>query len=198
MIQPPDDLISKLKDRYGEPQRAYHTWQHITALLGHFETVKDRLHAPPRVLWALYWHDAIYDPMRPDNEQVSADLLREDGQGHLAEGMLEDAAIIIEATAKHVLPEDRLSGGALSDAAYFLDMDLSILAASEDVFDHYEENIRFEYSFVPIETYRQARGGILKAFLERPQLYFTDHYRALWEDRARDNLKRSVAGLEAG
>jgi predicted metal-dependent HD superfamily phosphohydrolase len=169
---------------------------HIEALLGHFETFAAQMHDPSRVLWALYWHDAIYDPMRGDNEALSADLLRAEGAGVLPDAALEEAAVIIEATAKHQLPE-RLEGGALSDAALFLDMDLSILGAREAVFDVYEDNIRHEYSFVPEEVYRTARANILKGFLGRDKLYFTDDCGALWEAPARANLARSIARLSA-
>jgi len=88
-----------------------------------------------------------------------------------------------------------LSGAALSDAAYFLDMDLSILAVRADVFDTYEEQIRFEYGFVPAEVYAGARAGILKGFLARQQLYFTQTCRDMWEDKARANLERSIGKL---
>ena len=196
MIEPDLELLSKLKARYGEAQRAYHTWAHIEALLSHFHDLSDHMHDKTRVLWALYWHDVVYDPTRGDNEAVSADMLRADGKDLIPDETLEEAAIIIEATAKHQLPES-LTHKALSDAAVFLDMDLSILAARTDVFDAYEEHIRFEYSFVPIEAYTAARANILKGFLTREHLYFTDICRDKWETKARVNLARSIARLEA-
>ena len=196
MIEPSPSLLSGLKARYGEAQRAYHTWDHIEALLGHFQALGDHIHDKTRILWALYWHDAIYDPTRPDNEAVSADLLRAEGKSKIPDDTLEEAAMIIDATAKHLLPES-LTGHALSDAAYFLDMDLSVLAARADVFDTYEDHIRFEYSFVPKETYTAARASILKGFLAREHLYFTDQCRKKWEDKARAKLARSIAKLNA-
>lgn len=196
MIPPSEALIHTLKARYGETQRAYHTWDHITALLGHLETLSGHIHDKTRVLWALYWHDAIYDPTRADNETASADLLRAEGKDIIPDKTLEEAARIIEATAKHQLPAS-LTGEALSDAAHFLDMDLSILAAREDVFDAYEAHIRFEYSFVPLAVYAPARANILKGFLGRDRIYFTDTCRAPWEEKARGNLVRSIAKLES-
>ena len=194
MIAPSDALLVGLKARYGEVQRAYHTWDHITALLGHFDRLSEHIHDKTRLLWTLYWHDAIYDPLRADNEARSANLLRVEGKDAIPEATLEDAAQVIEATAKRQLPES-LSGDALSDAAFFLDMDLSILAARDDVFDAYEDHIRIEYSFVPIEVYTSARAPILKGFLGREQLYFTDRCHALWESKARTNLSRSIKKL---
>lgn len=189
-------MLLSLKARYQEPQRAYHTWEHIEALLRHFNDAAHLLDNPTSVLWALYWHDAIYDPKRPDNELVSAELLREEAKGTLSEAQLSLAALIIEATARHQLPEG-LDDQALSDIAHFLDMDLSILGAKEDVFDAYEDQIRFEYSFVPIAAYKAARANILQGFLARENLYFTDRFRSQWEAKARDNLARSIKRLSS-
>ena len=77
MRAPSPSLIDDLKRRYGEPQRHYHTWEHIEALLGHYQTMVDQLNDPIATLWALYWHDAIYDPQAGDNEDKSADLLQD-------------------------------------------------------------------------------------------------------------------------
>lgn len=121
--------------------------------------------------------------------------MRQEGSESLPPNLLEEAAVIIEATVKHQLPNG-LSGEALEDAALFLDMDLSILATRPDVFDGYEQQIRTEYLFVPEEVYRSARAGILKGFLAREQLYFTTHFRSLWETQPRDNLARSIRALE--
>ena len=194
MITPSEDMLSSLKARYQEPQRAYHTWEHIEALLRHFNDATHLLYNPTSILWALYWHDAIYDPKRPDNEMVSAELLREEAKSILSEAQLGLAALIVEATARHQQPEG-LDDQALSDTAHFLDMDLSILAAREDIFDSYEDQIRFEYSFVPIAAYKAARANILQGFLAREHLYFTDHFRNQWEAKARDNLARSIERL---
>lgn len=195
MLEPDAALIDGLKARYAEPQRHYHTWAHITALLGHFEDIRAQLHDPTAVLWALYWHDAIYDPQSSENEDQSADLLRAQAPPELAEEHLERADMIIRATKAHMVPEG-LSPEDASDLSLFLDIDLSILAAPETVFDRYETQIREEYAFVPADIYRQARGGILKGFLARKRLYFSDHYYAVWETPARDNLLRSISRLE--
>ncbi len=189
-----DKLIDGLKARYSESQRHYHTWAHIEALLRHYEAAKPRLRRPVPVLWALYFHDAIYDPMAKDNEDRSAVLLEQEEQTHLSTDDLAFAATIIRATAKHVIPEG-LNENDTADLAAFLDMDLSILATRAEVFDQYEKDVRAEYAFVPEEAFRKGRAAILQNFLARPRLYFTASAHKDWEDAARANLSRSIAAL---
>ena len=190
----PGYLLNRLKARYGEPQRHYHTWDHIEALKRHFDALADEWHRSEPVLWALYWHDAIYDPTRPDNEELSAQLLEEDGRGHLGAEDLAFAAQIIRATATHEVP-DGLSDDDRADLALFLDIDLSILGAREQVFDQYEADVRAEYAFVPEDAFRAGRAKVLKSFAERPAIYFTEEGRARWDVQARLNLSRSLARL---
>ena len=196
MRAPSPSLIDDLKRRYGEPQRHYHTWEHIEALLGHYQTMVDQLNDPIATLWALYWHDAIYDPQAGDNEDKSADLLQDMAPSELPEASRSRADAIIRATKQHLIP-DGLSPEDQADIELFLDIDLSILAAPERVFDRYETQIRQEYEFVPEPIYVQARNGILKGFLNRDRLYFSEVFRDQWEDQARTNLKRSIENLDA-
>jgi predicted metal-dependent HD superfamily phosphohydrolase len=195
IIEPPPHLINGLRKRYGEPHRAYHNWSHIEALLKHFHAHRGLVNAPTTVLWALYWHDAIYDPSSAENERNSALLLREEASGLISTRELDDAAAIIDATAKHAVPSG-LTTEQESDLKLFLDIDLSILGQRDEVFDDYEAAIRQEYSFVPLELYKAGRISILQGFLNRDRLFFTDTFHELWEKKARENLKRSISDLE--
>lgn len=191
---PSTEQLDELKRRYSEPQRHYHTWKHIEALLWHLDGISDQLNDSDAVLWALYWHDAIYDPQASDNEDKSADLLSEMAGTDLPNPSLRRADRIIRATKQHLVP-DGLTRDEQSDLELFLDIDLSILAAASDVFDRYETHIRNEYAFVPKAVYVQARSAILQGFLKRERLYFSDHFYSQWETRARANLQRSIDQL---
>ena len=191
---PPSQLVDDLKRRYSEPHRAYHTWAHIEALLGHCRTCAHLVHRPVPVLWAILWHDAIYDPNRNDNEERSAQLLRSSARDILSAGDSDLSEAMVRATAKHELPL-HLNGRDLADCGLFLDLDLSILAAPEASFDRYEKEIRQEYQHVPLPLFRATRAAILRRFLERQSLYFTPELVAKWEAPARANLARSIARL---
>jgi predicted metal-dependent HD superfamily phosphohydrolase len=191
----PAPLLESLRTRYAEPQRHYHSWTHIEALLAHFRRWENEFHRSGPVLWALYWHDAIYDPAAKDNEERSARLLEHDAAKYLSEDDLAFATTIIRATATHTVP-DGLSPDDMMDLSLFLDLDLSILAAHQPVYDQYEKNIRAEYAFVSEEQFRAGRTAILKGFLSRERLYFTPLAHREWEESARANLERAIGALE--
>ncbi len=188
------ELIADLKQRYAEPQRHYHSWAHIEALLAHYRRWQGHFHRPLPVLWALYWHDAIYDPMAKDNEEQSAQLLERMADDILSAADLEFAAIIVRATARHEVPVG-LTREDEADLSLFLDLDLSVLGAPAGVFDQYECDVRSEYIAVPDEAFRGGRKAILERFLARERLYFTDLAHKMWDAPARENLRRSIAAL---
>ena len=64
------------------------------------------------------------------------------------------------------------------------------------MFDTYEQNIRKEYSFVPVDTFVSARKATLERFLTRETLYFSPMLARQWDARARANLRRRVSNLE--
>lgn len=192
----PGELIRALRRRYAEPQRHYHTWEHVESLLSHFRRWVRHFHRPDPLLWAVYWHDAIYDPHACDNEALSAQLFEREAAGHLPPDDISFAAAAIRATATHTLP-DEFSDKDKEDCALFLDLDLSILGAPQQVYDRYETAIRAEYDFVEEGRYRNLRSGVLQGLLGRDRIYLTDLAHAEWEMKARANLARTVRALES-
>ncbi len=191
MTLPSSKLLKTLQARYQEPHRAYHNWTHIEALLTHFQTLKSGFVNEECVLWALYWHDAVYDPRRSDNEVKSAELFQQDASGQLALEFVKDVVTIIESTIDHRVP-DEANASLRSDIALFLDLDLSILGAPKEKFDLYEDQIRQEFAHVPDDAYRVGRRQVLSGFAKRKHVFMTDVGRFHWESPARDNLARSL------
>ena len=183
------NMFDELLTRYSEPQRKYHTLQHLAECLAHFEAVRHLAEQPGEVEIALWFHDAIYDTHRHDNERQSADWAREVLEAHGAPpATVQRVDALIMATCHSALPVS-------PDAKLLVDVDLSILGALPPRFAEYEEQIRQEYAFVPAEIFRQKRGEILRAFLGRPSIYSTPHFQATLEARARDNLRLAIAGI---
>lgn len=85
----------------------------------------------------------------------------------------------------------------LTDCKLFLDADLSVLGGTTEEYDTYAAGIALEYGgLYSREEYCAGRARVLRSFLNRPALYFTDYARDKLEGRARANLERELAVLE--
>lgn len=177
---------------YGEPHRAYHDLAHIEALLGLVLRHRDDLRAPDEVALAVLYHDVVYDPTRGDNETASAALASAQLTALGAPERLVSRVVHLVDMTRHgaAVPsaDDR-------DLAWFLDFDLSTLAAVPEVYDRYAAAIRREYAFVPEPAYREGRARVLRGFLAQPALYRTPELSAIWEAPARANLAREISAL---
>jgi len=179
-----DALFAQLKAAYAEPQRHYHTLQHLSECLAAFDEAQALAEHPHAVEMALWFHDAIYDVKGHANEQRSADWGRD---ALLAAGVAPESAQqvhdLVMATRHTAVPSGR-------DEQLLVDIDLSILGAERTRFDEYEQQIRKEYSYVPGFLFRRKRKEILRGFMDRPTIYSTPHFHGRLEGRARDNLRR--------
>jgi predicted metal-dependent HD superfamily phosphohydrolase len=78
-----------------------------------------------------------------------------------------------------------------------VDVDLSILGASEVRFAEYERQVRQEYGWVAEGAFRQARARVLTSLLSRSSIYSTAWFAARLEGQARKNLSRSLKELSS-
>lgn len=174
---------------HGEKHRAYHTLDHIAACLRHLDDVKDQLTHPNEVEMALWFHDAIYEPFSGTNEEDSAEWAAD----WLQDMGLEKVAFI--RIADHILATKTHDKPKSLDARFMLDIDLSILGSSPDVYDEFELNIRREYRRVPAFIFRKKRKAILEGFLKRESIFGTQHFQDTLESQARINLLRAISNL---
>jgi predicted metal-dependent HD superfamily phosphohydrolase len=189
-----EGLKTELSALYRQPGRHYHGLAHIEALLALLREHRAGLADPQAVEAAIWFHDAIYDSRRSDNEARSAALAAEKLSPRVEPARLSRIVAMIEATAIHALPglDDN---AANRDIAFFLDMDLSILGAPKGVFDSYEAAVRREYAWVDDKAWRSGRAAVLRKFLARPQIFHTEAFRERFEAPARTNIARSIAAL---
>ncbi|HET6972890.1 MAG TPA: hypothetical protein VFH96_02635 [Pyrinomonadaceae bacterium] len=184
-----EELYHQLVACYSEPHRKYHTIQHLNECLTYLESARALADHADEVELALWFHDAIYDTSKKDNEQRSAEWARE---SVLAAGVSSEKADriyeLIMATMHKAVPVGR-------DAELLVDIDLGILGAGVDRFDAYEIQVREEYSWVPESLYRAARTKVLEQFVSREWVYSTELFRNKYETRARENITRSLARL---
>ena len=187
-------LWQDIAARYNEPQRAYHTLKHIQQLFEQFDQIKDKLYEPHIIALALYYHDVIYDSRRSDNELKSAEYAIEALKDYLSAEQCQHIYALIMMTANHQI--DKLADeDKISDAAFLLDIDLSILGAPWSEYEQYAKDVRHEYMHVAKEDYRTGRIAVLQKLLTHTTLYLTDYYHSQLEEQARDNIKREISLL---
>lgn len=179
-------LRDELLACYAEPQRHYHTQQHLEECLALLEQVRDLAEHPEEVEMALWFHDAIYDVKGSGNEERSAEWAH---RALVAAGAAPTAAERVRQLVL-VTRHDGVPGNV--DEQVLVDIDLAILGAERPRFDEYERQIRDEYAFVPGFLFRRKRRQILRTFLDRPVLYSTAMLRERLEARARENLRRAI------
>ena len=184
-----DELIA----RYSEPHRRYHTMVHIEDCLAQVAASTD-MDDDQRALMdaAIWFHDAIYDATRTDNEaesaKLAADRLAAEGA---PQAFIDEVVRLILLTAGHSVQADDVLGARL------VSIDLSILGAEPDRYDAYAAAIREEYAHVPEPLYRAGRAAILGRFLESEALFADPIWAERYETQARANLTREIAALTA-
>ncbi|CBL46942.1 Conserved hypothetical protein [gamma proteobacterium HdN1] len=185
-LNAPEGLYEQLSTAYQEPQRHYHSQQHLIECLAHFEQVRGLAEHPGEVAIALWFHDAVYDVRGANNERQSADwAIRALTPCKATPATLRRIEELIMATRHDATP-------ILPDEQLLVDIDLAILGASPQRFAEYDKQVRAEYSWVPSILYRMKRKKVLQSFLERPNIYCTQHFRAHYEAQARINLTKRI------
>jgi predicted metal-dependent HD superfamily phosphohydrolase len=190
-----DPIRAELVRAHAAPHRHYHDLRHIESLLELAQIYVDAIADRDAVEAAIWFHDAIYDTQRPDNEDRSADLAVARLTGTAAPDRIGRIAAMIRATADHRMV-DFADAGAAQDCALFLDMDLAILGASPADFDAYEAAVRREYDWVTEPQWRAGRREVLASFLARPAIYATAQFHASHEAAAHRNLAHAIARLD--
>lgn len=187
--------FEQLVAAYSASGRHYHTLRHVQILLDAVQAEAATLHDSTVVQLAVWFHDAVYDPLRDDNETRSAELASEFlAKTTLSESRQQQVAFLIERTKDHTQtqPDDD------TDLQLFLDADLGILGAAEIDYWQYARQIRQEYRLVPDFLYRKGRSKVLERLLNTPVLYRTAAYRTRLDGAARHNLQAELQAWQQG
>ena len=185
-----DALGEALIRAWDEPQRRYHDLSHLTWLLDEADRRAALIRDRALVGYAIWFHDAVYQPGEADNETLSADWARTSlaHDGDLAARV----AHVIEMTKNHA------AGEAEGDAALFLDMDIAILGAPWEAYYAYAAGIRAEYPHIVDPAFAAGRGAFLAKQLEQARTFRTDLYETELGEIARANMRWELEEMRKG
>jgi predicted metal-dependent HD superfamily phosphohydrolase len=173
---------------WSEPHRRYHDLAHLAAvlgLIGRLEGATD----PDAVRLAAWYHDAVYEPTRQDNEQVSAQRARAGLRGLVPDERIAEVERLVLLTAGHDPEPGDANGAVLCDA------DLAVLAGPPDAYAAYASAVREEYGHLSDEDFTAGRIAVLESLLALPVLYRTPEAARQWTDTARANLTAELTLL---
>ncbi|AJH14939.1 HD domain-containing protein [Myroides profundi] len=180
------ELWEEVESSYSSIERCYHTLIHLENILEQLIEVKDQINNWDAVLFTLFYHDIVYDALKGDNEERSANIaLKQMSRVGIKEEICEIVTKQIIATKSHVLTEDR-------DTNYFLDADLSILGQSFDLYIAYFKEVRKEYSIYPDDVYNPGRLKVLKHIILMDKIFKTEYFYNKLEVQARANIIKEL------
>ncbi|CAM3976202.1 hypothetical protein FLCU109888_12075 [Flavobacterium cucumis] len=182
-----NSLWLDLEKAYSKKSRYYHNVTHLEEMVFWFLKYKEQLQQPNEVLYSIFYHDYVYKVTRKDNELKSAEhaiaLLKPNHQ--LNKELVFD---LILATQLHQHNENE-------DNNWLIDFDLKILSKDWEDYKIYCQQIRKEYTIYPDFLYNPGRKKALAHFLENKNIYQTETFRSLFEDKARENIQKEIATL---
>ncbi len=185
-------LRDELLAAYADPSRGHHGTRHLAEVLARLDELAAAGTSYDRtpVLLAAWFHDAVYDGER-DAEERSATWAEDALPTHTDPATVAEVARLVRLTERHRPEPADANGCALSDA------DLSILAAPRERYDEYVAAVRSEYAHLTDDVFAAGRAEVLRALTAAPELFRTAHGRTRWEEPARVNVARELAGLPA-
>lgn len=183
------DCWARLVGRWTESHRRYHGIGHLSAMLLFIDEYADHADDADAVRLAAWYHDAVYDPRSPDNEERSAGLAETElGALGQPEGQIAEVFRLVRLTSTHDPAEGDRNGELLNDA------DLMVLSSPPEAYVAYLNAIREEYAHVPDADFRTGRAAILETLLDTPQLYRLEALAPV-EAAARRNLSAELSLL---
>ncbi len=181
-----ESLWDAITKKHGAKNRYYHNLSHLEHLYHSLVEVKIHIRDWDILLFALFYHDYIYNVLKQDNEEQSAKKVIEILHSlNIEKNRITHCEEIILATKGHNISKN-------SDVNYFTDADLSILGSDWKNYTTYFSNVRKEYKYYPDFLYNKGRIKVLQHFIKMPRIFKTDYFYNQFESRAKDNLQQEI------
>ena len=176
-----------LQKTYSQKNRYYHNLMHLENMILSFNKYHSEIQSPNETLYAIFYHDIVYNAKKTDNELKSAEF----ALSILPKEITINRTLVfnmIVATKQHEHNKNE-------DTNWLIDFDLEILAKDWEDYQNYYEQIRKEYKIYPDFLYKPGRKKALQHFLESTNLFQTETYRMLYETKARENIQKEIVQL---
>ena len=179
-------LWEEIVENHTNKKRYYHTLEHLESLLFQLTPIKTEINHWNTILFTLFYHDVIYNSLKSNNEEKSAEFAIQRMQLlSVPQEIIKRCENQILATKHHKLSED-------TDTNYFTDADLAILGANWETYQQYYKNVRKEYAVYPNLVYNSGRKKALKHFLTMDNIFKTEYFYKKFEKTARENIQREI------
>lgn len=175
---------NELKKAYSHTSRYYHNLKHVEEMIACFQAYKNELQFPDEVLYAIFYHDYIYNSARKDNELKSAEFAVK----ILPEATTVNKKVVFDlimATKNH-------QSKSTEDEKWLIDFDLKILSKDWEDYTAYFQQIRKEYGIYPDFLYNPGRKKAMQHFLEHEYIFQTETFRNTYEQQAKKNIQKEV------
>ncbi len=183
------NTFKQIKNCYNSSKRKYHNLNHIKDMLLEAEKLRRSMNDYDLVLFAIWFHDIVYDAKKGDNEERSADIAEKFlNKVNYNKEKIKKIKNLILKTKNH----SNVDSNGDFDTKLFLDLDLLILGTNKEMYRIYAEKIRKEYSFVPDKIYGSGRIKILENFLSQEFIFRTETFRKIYEKIAKYNIKSEI------
>ncbi|MCU0352570.1 MAG: adenylyltransferase/cytidyltransferase family protein [Cytophagales bacterium] len=142
--------VERLHYSWTEPHRFYHTEQHLSFLVNRIEQGDFRGDDLDKMLLTAFFHDVVYDPTAQDNEEQSAEVLRETTQ----HAVVAEVTEMILDTKTH-RPRTELS-------RRFVELDMAVVSESDFAgLLEWERAVFKEFQYVDYSLYKMGRLALL-------------------------------------
>lgn len=170
---------------YSENHRYFHTMEHITILFNLASAHGIKLSIPQQL--SIWYHDAIYEPTRKDNEERSIELFLQHHSGTLLPQYVSRVSNIILDTKTHIATN--------SESNDVLDLDLAGLGFDTDSYNYHTQQVRKEYSHLSDTIWNANRKLFLQSLINREYIFHTHWGRDFYEIKARKNIQKELLSL---
>lgn len=144
-------ITPAILNRYDEPHRYYHNWDHIKSML---VKAKERKELTDDLFLAIVFHDIVYNPKQDDNEIRSAELF---------------ASYLANQNVREAIWETKTHEPTSELAKTLCRLDLDVLYSDFPTFIDFEQRIFREYQFADYTKYLPKRIEILENYGINPE-----------------------------